>query len=170
MSLEPVITGMLHTFVFTNPASPESAASSPTWIGTALHEEQGRIYIPKTVEFGFKALHDRGRPFVLEFPAIPPLWRCGERSAGVVRTSHSPIPTVTLNGSLLGYVTKVAGDEMAFEEIVAYPLTAEEIDAVLNAIEELIGGGLKNLLLFYYPRDWRMGEIVWTPSPSRCFP
>src|SRR5688572_32279030 len=68
--------------------------------GTALHEKAGKIYIPKPVEFGFKALHDLGRPFVLNTLRFP---------LSVLRTfgrdwhniSNSPIPTVTLNGSLL---------------------------------------------------------------------
>src|SRR5690242_16139356 len=68
--------------------------------GTAIHEDQGRIYIPKPVELGYKALHDAGRPFVLNSLRFP---------MSVLRTfgrdwysvSNSPIPAVTLNGSLL---------------------------------------------------------------------
>src|SRR5947209_4107704 len=73
--------------------------------GTALHEYRGRITIPAPVELGFKQLHDMGRPFVLNSLRFP---------LSVLRTfgrdwynlSNSPIPAVTLNGSLLGYVTK----------------------------------------------------------------
>jgi len=134
--------------------------------GTALHEDQGRIYIPKPVELGFKKLHDLGRPFVLNSLRFPlsVLRTFGRDWYGI---SNSPIPTVTLNGSLLGYVTKTAEDEMAFEEIAAFPLSAEEIDHVLDGITEMVGGGMKNLLLFYYPRDWRIGEIIWTPVAER---
>ena len=57
----------------------------------------------------------------------------------------------------------MSGEEMAFEEIAAFPLAAAEIDGVLDLIERLINGDVKNVLLFYYPRDWRMVEIIWTP-------
>jgi hydroxymethylpyrimidine pyrophosphatase-like HAD family hydrolase len=84
--------------------------------GTALHEEAGRIYIPKPVELGLKELHDLGRPFVLNTLRFPlsVLRSFGRDWYGV---SNSPIPTVTLNGSLLGYVIKTPDDEMAFEEM-----------------------------------------------------
>lgn len=134
--------------------------------GTALHEDAGRIFIPEPVEFGFKALHDLGRPFVLNTLRFP---------LSVLRTfgrewhtiSNSPIPTVTLNGSLLGYVTKTNDDQMAFEEIAAFPLHVNEIDKVLDIVERLMTERAGNILLFYYPRDWRMGEIIWTPVADR---
>jgi hydroxymethylpyrimidine pyrophosphatase-like HAD family hydrolase len=133
--------------------------------GTAVHEVDGRIYIPKPVEFGLKRLRDLGRPFVLNSLRFP---------LSVLRTfgrdwyniSNAPIPAVSLNGSLLGYVTKTADDEMAFEEIEAHPLTAAEIDEVLTGVRGLLDGGIKDVLVFYYPRDWREGEIIWTPVPD----
>lgn len=119
--------------------------------GTALHEDQGRIYIPKPVELGFKQLHDLGRPFVLNSLRFP---------LSVLRTfgrewynvSNSPIPAVTLNGSLLGYVTKNDANEMLFEEMAAFPLSTAEVDGVLDSVEELLEGGVKDVLLFYIPR------------------
>jgi hypothetical protein len=39
--------------------------------GTALHEDKGRIYIPKPVELGFKRLHDLGHR--ADFPIMPTL-------------------------------------------------------------------------------------------------
>lgn len=137
--------------------------------GTALHEKDGRIYIPKPVELGFKTLHDLGRPFVLNTLRFPlsVLRTFGRDWYGV---SNSPIPTVTLNGSLLGYVTKDGEDDMEFEELAAFPLMTDEIDRVLDRVQELIAGGVRNVLLFYYPRDWRLGEIIWTPVAERVLP
>lgn len=134
--------------------------------GTALHEDQGRIYIPKSVELGFRELHHLGRPFVLNSLRFPlsVLRTFGKDWYGV---SNSPIPAVTLNGSLLGYVAKNEQDELAFEEIAAFPLAAQDIDRILNGVEELANGGMKEVLLFYYPRDWRMGEIIWTPTAEK---
>lgn len=134
--------------------------------GTALHEEAGRIYIPKQVEYGFKALHDLGRPFALNTLRFP---------LSVLRTfgrdwysiSSSPIPTVTLNGSLLGYVTQTSEGEMAFNEIQAFPMSAVEVGEAVDTVGQILDDGVNNVLLFYYPRDWRMGEIIWTPSPDR---
>lgn len=134
--------------------------------GTAIHEENGRIIIPKPVEGGFRELHDLGRPFVLNSLRFP---------LSVLRTfgrdwysiSNSPIPAVTLNGSLLGYVEKDDKDQMEFREIDAFPLESGAIDGVLAKVAEFVDGGLTNLLLFCYPRDWRVGEVIWTPSPDR---
>jgi hydroxymethylpyrimidine pyrophosphatase-like HAD family hydrolase len=130
--------------------------------GTALHEDQGKILIPKTVELGYKRLLDLGRPFVLNTLRFP---QSVLRTFGRdwYRVSHAPIPTVTLNGSLLGYVTQEPGGEMSFEEIAAYPLSHQEIDQTLDGVEKLLENGLKEILVFYYPRDWRVGEVIWTP-------
>jgi hydroxymethylpyrimidine pyrophosphatase-like HAD family hydrolase len=137
--------------------------------GTALHEDQGRIYIPKQVELGFKRLHELGRPFVLNSLRFP---------LSVLRTfgrdwysvSNAPIPAVTMNGSLLGYVTQDADGNMSFEEIAAFPLSAKEIDRALDGVQELLDHNVKEVLLFYYPRDWRTGEIIWTPVAEQVLP
>lgn len=165
MELAPEISDVLAQFVKQSGFETNGAIVTDL-DGTALHEDQGRIYIPKPVELGFKKIHDLGRPFVLNSLRFPlsVLRTFGRDWYGI---SNSPIPTVTLNGSLLGYVTKTAEDEMAFEEIAAFPLTAEEIDHVLDGIAAMLDGGMKNILLFYYPRDWRIGEIIWTPVAEK---
>lgn len=137
--------------------------------GTVVHEEQGRIFIPKPVEFALKELYELGRPLILNSLRFP---------LSVIRTfgkdwhtiSHSPIPTITMNGSQLGYVTKNNDDELIFEEITSFPLTNEEIDEVLLGVKGLLDGNIKDILVFYYPRDWRMGEIIWTPVPEKVQP
>jgi hydroxymethylpyrimidine pyrophosphatase-like HAD family hydrolase len=129
--------------------------------GTALHEDQGKIFIPKTVELGYKRLLDLGRPFVLNTLRFP---QSVLRTFGRdwYRVSNAPIPTVTLNGSLLGYVTQDQSGAMSFEEIAAYPLAHDEIDKTLADVQKLLDDGLKQILVFYYPRDWRVGEVIWT--------
>jgi hydroxymethylpyrimidine pyrophosphatase-like HAD family hydrolase len=82
------------------------------------------------------------------------------------RLSNAPIPTVTLNGSLMGFVKKTDEGELAFEEAVAFPLTKEEIVKALKGVKGILDGGIKNILVFYYPRDWRIGEVIWTPVPE----
>jgi hydroxymethylpyrimidine pyrophosphatase-like HAD family hydrolase len=133
--------------------------------GTAVHEDRGRIYIPKPVELGLKELHGTGRPFILNSLRFP---------LSVLRTfgrewysiSNSSIPLVSLNGSLLGFVTKNPEDELIFEEVEAFPITVQEIEEVLKGVKGLLDNGVKDILIFYYPRDWRMGEIIWTPVPE----
>ncbi len=134
--------------------------------GTAVHEDQGRVYIPQPVEFGLKAVYDVDRPVVLNSLRFP---------LSVMRTfgkewlaiSGAPIPVVSMNGSQLGYITTDDKQELCFEEITAFPLDANEIDAVLAGVDALLADGIRDVLLFYYPRDWRMGEIIWTPVAEK---
>src|SRR5215207_8415220 len=137
--------------------------------GTAVHEFQGKIAIPKEVELGLMRHYERGRPLILNSLRFP---------LSVIRTfgqdwyrlSNAPIPTVTLNGSLMGFVKKTAESELVFEEAAAFPLTEEEILKALDGVRGLLDGGIKNVLVFYYPRDWRIGEVIWTPLPENIVP
>lgn len=137
--------------------------------GTAVHEYQGKIAIPKEVELGLMRHYERGRPLILNSLRFP---------LSVIRTfgqdwyrlSNAPIPTVTLNGSLMGFVKKNQEDELVFEEAVAFPLTKEEIAAALKGVKAILDGGIKNILVFYYPRDWRIGEVIWTPVAENVLP
>jgi hydroxymethylpyrimidine pyrophosphatase-like HAD family hydrolase len=134
--------------------------------GTVVHEEHGRVYIPESVEYALKEFYDLGRPLILNTLRFP---------LSVIRTfgkewyaiANAPIPTVTLNGSQFGFVTQNAAGELIFEELDAYPLSNAEVDEALKIAGELLNGGVNDLLVFYYPRDWRMGEIIWTPVPER---
>ncbi len=133
--------------------------------GTAVHEFEGKITIPKQVEFGLKKIHDLGRPVVLNTLRFP---------LSVIRTfgkewyeiSNSPIPTVLMNGSQLGYIKNI-NDELIYEEIDAFPLSVEDINEILIGVEGLIKDNIKDLMVFYYPRDWKQGEIIWTPAPEK---
>ena len=134
--------------------------------GTAVHEEDGRIFIPDAVEFGLKAIYERGRPVVLNTLRFP---------LSVMRTfgkewlaiSGAPIPVISMNGSQIGYVQRDEKDELCFEEIAAVTLSANDIDAVITGVEALLADDIRDVLLFYYPRDWRMGEIIWTPVAEK---
>lgn len=133
--------------------------------GTIVQEEHGRILIPQQVELALKELYDLGRPLILNTLRFP---------LSIIRTfgkewyslSNSPIPTITLNGSQLGFVTRTDEGELLFEEIDSFPLRPEEIDGVLKGVKELLDNGVEDLLVFYYPKDWRMGEIIWTLRPE----
>jgi len=133
--------------------------------GTAVHEFQGKIVIPKEVELGLMRHYERGRPLILNSLRFP---------LSVIRTfgqdwyklSNAPIPTITLNGSLMGYVKQTDEAELVFEEAAAFPLTKDEVVETLAGVKGILDGGLKNVLVFYYPRDWRIGEVIWTPVPE----
>lgn len=165
MPLSADVETALSDFVW-NSAFSSSGAVVTDLDGTAVHEDNGRIYIPPPVEFGLKALYDRGRPVVLNSLRFP---------LSVMRTfgkewlaiSGAPIPVVSMNGSQLGYVTTDDKDELCFEEITAFPLSAMEIDSVLAGVDALLEDDIRDVLLFYYPRDWRMGEIIWTPIAEK---
>ena len=137
--------------------------------GTAVHEFQGKVVIPKEVEYGLLHHYRSGRPIVLNSLRFP---------LSVLRTfgtdwyklSNAPIPTVTLNGSLIGQITKTSNEELEFVEVAAFPLSKEEISATLKGVQTLLDAGLNNVVLFYYPRDWRIGEVIWTPSPQNILP
>lgn len=134
--------------------------------GTAVHEDHGRVYIPPPVEFGLKAVYEAGRPVVLNSLRFP---------LSVMRTfgkewlaiSGAPIPVVSMNGSQIGYVSTDEKGELCFEEIAAFPLESERIDEVLTGVQNLLDDDIRDVLLFYYPRDWRMGEIIWTPVAEK---
>ena len=133
--------------------------------GTAVHEFQGKIVIPKEVELGLMRHYESGRPLILNSLRFP---------LSVIRTfgqdwyklSNAPIPTVTLNGSLMGFVKKTPEAELVFDEAAAFPLTHDEIKEALQGVQGLLNGGIRNVLVFYYPRDWRIGEVIWTPVPE----
>ena len=133
--------------------------------GTAVHEYQGKVVIPKEVEHGLIRHYQRGRPLILNSLRFP---------LSVIRTfgqswyalANAPIPTVTLNGSLMGFVKRANESELVFEEAAAFPLTKDEILEALEGVKRLLDAGIKNVLVFYYPRDWRIGEAIWTPVPE----
>src|SRR5215813_7873868 len=107
--------------------------------GTAAHEFQGRTVIPREVELGLMRHYERGRPLILNSLRFP---------LSVIRTfgqdwyklSNAPIPTVTLNGSLSGFVKKTEESELVFEEATAFPLTHDEIKEALEGVQGLLAG------------------------------
>jgi hydroxymethylpyrimidine pyrophosphatase-like HAD family hydrolase len=134
--------------------------------GTAVHEVEGRVLLSRSVELGLQQVHAAGREVLintLRFPlsvmrAFGADWR---------RASGSDMTVVTLKGSLIGRVVGTQGGELAFEEIQAFPLSAEEIDEVLEGVRGLCEQGALELLVFLYPRQWQQGELIWTPDPQR---
>ena len=132
--------------------------------GTALYEREGVIYVPDTVEAGLRKVHETGRPIILNTLRFP-LSIMNTFGRDWYEINKAPIPTVLLNGSLLGYITKSHGGELGYEEIDASPLAHDEIEEVMEGIEGMVANGI-DLLVFYYPRDWTVGEVIWTPNAN----
>ena len=137
--------------------------------GTAVREREGRIHIPPEVEYGLKSVHDSGRMVVINTLRFP-------RSVLAVfarewhRITGAAIPLVSLKGSQIGRVCPDASGELVFDEFDAFTLDAGEIEEVLVGIEGMLRDGADDLLVFFYPRDWRIGELIWTPDPQRIVP
>jgi hydroxymethylpyrimidine pyrophosphatase-like HAD family hydrolase len=133
--------------------------------GTAVHEFEGRTIIHQSVETGLKRIYNMGRPVIINTLRFP---------LSVIRTfakewyllSNGSIPVILLNGSQLGYITKV-GDEFAFEQLASFPLMKEEIQGVFDGVKRLMDAKVNDFILFYYPEDWKNGEIIWTPLSDK---
>lgn len=134
--------------------------------GTAIHEFEGHYSIPQSVQLGLDKIYELGRPIVLNTLRFP---------LSVIRTfgkewykiSNAPIPTVLMNGSQLGYIMQTKEGNFLYNEIDAFPLEPDEIAAVLHIVTSFIKNNDLDLLVFYYPRDWQQGEIIWTPLADK---
>jgi len=165
MVTEPSVPSVLQDFVARSRFSREGAVITDL-DGTAVHEFEGRVVIPDAVSHALKHLRDLGRPVILNSLRFP---------LNVIRTfgrewysiTNAPLPLISLNGSLMGYLHETAQGEIAFDEIKAFPLEASEIDEVLIGVQALVADGITDLIVFYYPRDWMQGELIWTPAPDR---
>jgi len=132
--------------------------------GTVLLEDRGKIFISSSVVRAVKHIASLKYPIILNTLRFP---------LSVIRTIASEwldieggcLPVILLNGSLIGYIER-RGGEIFFKEIKAFPLTPLEIDELIKGIEELIDNDVREMVLFFYPRDWRRGEIIWTPKTT----
>lgn len=135
--------------------------------GTAVHEENGRVYVSVPMETGLKRMHDLGREVIinsLRFPlsVIRTFGKAWYQVAGV------PVPVVSLRGSLCGRMVLQKSGEIGFEEIEAICLEREDVRRIVSNASALVDAGANELLVFFYPRDWRRGEVIWTPDAARA--
>ena len=134
--------------------------------GTAVHDSEGRVVIPEAISHSLKRLRDHGRPVILNSLRF---------LLNVIRTfgrewyaiSNAPLPLVSLNGGISGHLVESWEGEVTFEEIRAFSLVAAEINEVLVGEQGLVNGGINDLVLFYYPREWIQVELIWTPAPHK---
>jgi hydroxymethylpyrimidine pyrophosphatase-like HAD family hydrolase len=134
--------------------------------GTAVHEFEGRITIPKSVSHALTDLRRLGRPIVLNTLRFP---------LNVIETfgrewyevSGAPLPLVSLNGSVVGHLHEDANGAIQFEELSVTQIPASTCEAVVGELERILASGIDDVVLFYYPSDWRAGERLWTPVKDR---
>jgi hydroxymethylpyrimidine pyrophosphatase-like HAD family hydrolase len=136
--------------------------------GTALLEDHGKVFISSSVEKGVKAIHDFAIPVVINTLRFP---LSVMRTIGQARYQIADVPilTILLNGSVLGYIKSDDG-ELHYEELAAFPLTKVEIKTMLAGVAQLAEAGIDDLLFFFYSRNWKEGETLWTPKPERVAP
>ncbi|MBA3253539.1 MAG: HAD family phosphatase [Pseudomonadota bacterium] len=135
--------------------------------GTAVVEENGRAYVSVPMETGLKRMHDLGRAVVINSLRFP---------LSIIRTfgkawyqiTGAPVPVVSMRGSQCGRMVLTKAGAIGFEEIEAICLEPENIRAIVAGASALVDAGANELLIFFYPRDWTRGEIIWTPDPTRA--
>lgn len=134
--------------------------------GTAVHEREGRACIPPEVEYGLKRVHDSGRRVVINTLRFPRsvLADFGCEWHGI---TGAAIPLVSLKGSQIGRIVPASDGTLVFEEFDAEVLSAAELGELMEGIDGMVRQGADDLLVFFYPRDWRLGELLWTPDPRR---
>lgn len=134
--------------------------------GTAVHERDGRVTIVESVAQGLRALVALGRPVVIDTLRFPlnVIHTFGEEWGAI---TADPVPLVSLNGAVFGFLTPTKAGETTFDEVVAFPLSKAQIEETVHRIDTLLADGVDHIVLFQYARDWRAGETVWTPHPGR---
>ena len=133
--------------------------------GTVVHEFEGLTVIHKDVELGLKKIYETGRPVIintLRF-ALSVIKNFAKKWYEI---SQLPIPVVLLNGSQLGYIIQ-NGNTFLFEQLAAFPMTQSEIQELLKSIRQFRTDKFDDLVLFYYPEDWKLGEVIWTPVKEK---
>jgi hydroxymethylpyrimidine pyrophosphatase-like HAD family hydrolase len=133
--------------------------------GTALLEDRGKIFISGSVENGLRDIRSLHRPVILNTLRFP---------LSVMRTVarewidiyEDQIPVILMNGSQLGFITH-REDKLHFEEVKSFTMSPIEIDQIVDGLRELVDNNIKDIILFYYPKDWREGEVIWTPERNR---
>jgi hydroxymethylpyrimidine pyrophosphatase-like HAD family hydrolase len=134
--------------------------------GTAVHDENGRACVSAAMEGGLLRMHELGRAVIINSLRFP---RSVIEDFGEAwyRLSGRPVPVVSLRGSLCGRLVKTPSGGIGYEEIEATVLDPEELRKVVANADALTAAGLNELLIFFYPRDWTRGEVIWTPDLSR---
>jgi hydroxymethylpyrimidine pyrophosphatase-like HAD family hydrolase len=136
--------------------------------GTAVHEVGGRVYIPPAMAEGLGSVHASGRQVVINSLRFP-LSVINVFGDDWYAATRCPVPLVSLKGSQVGLLSPDRAGRLHFDELDAQVLSTEEVEEVMRGVEGVVQEGA-NLLVFFYPRDWRQGEQLWTPRADHVQP
>lgn len=132
-------------------------------------DKRGKITVSKEAEGGIRDMLAMGCPVIINSLRFP-VSLIKSVAASWLLMFEKEIPAVLLKGSLIGRFVKRAG-AIIFEEKIAYPLKEKEIDEIVNGVADSLESHLVDrphiLGVYFYPRDWRTGEIVWVPEGTR---
>jgi len=134
--------------------------------GTAVLEAERGVLLSRSMALGLKRVHDAGRQVLVNTMRFP-LSVMRAFGAEWHRATGDDVCLVSMKGSLVGRITVSAGGQVGFEEIEAFPLTESEVGEVMEGVRGMLAHGADDLLVFFYPRDWRSGEQIWVAEPAR---
>lgn len=134
--------------------------------GTVIQEIEGKAFIPSEVQQGLADMYKTSCPIIINTIRFP---------LSVIRTfaydwydiSKASVPLVSLNGSQIGYMNKDKKSKFTFQEVNAYPLNNQELRKIISEIDNILCNGAVSMLVFYYPRAWNRGEIIWTSQVEK---
>ncbi|GLU51210.1 HAD hydrolase family protein [Dyadobacter frigoris] len=133
--------------------------------GTLIRQDGGRYFMPDPVSTGLQGIYNTNCPVVINSIRFP-LSVINTFAKQWFSISKVSVPLVTLNGSQTGYIHKDKKGGFTFEEVESFPLGQKELASFISDLENITEGG-GNALAFYYPRDWKKGEIIWTADPDK---
>lgn len=134
--------------------------------GTIVQHQEGNYIIPMEVQAGLQHLYQGDCAVILNTIRFP---------VSIIKTfaailypiAQNPLPVISLNGSQWGYILATENGEFSFTEAGATPLKPEELQHFIADLKLLIQNKVPNITVFYYPRDWTKGEIIWSAEEDR---
>lgn len=133
--------------------------------GTVIQQKDGRYFMPDSVKTGLTNMYEGSCPVIINTMRFP-LSVIDTFADDWYHMSNASVPLVSLNGSQMGYINKEEKTGFTFEEVDAYPLKAEEIKKFMADVARILDNN-GNVLVFYYPRAWTKGEIIWTSDKEK---
>lgn len=134
--------------------------------GTIVQHQDGNYTIPTEVLAGLKELYQVGCPVILNTIRFP-ISIINTFASVLYPIFQNPIPVISLNGSQWGYISPGINGEFCFSEVGAKSLNATEIKSFIADLRFLDEKKVPNITVFYYPRDWTKGEIIWSAEENR---
>lgn len=133
--------------------------------GTLIRNDNGRYFMPDPVSIGLQSVYNTNCPVIINSIRFP-LSVINTFAKEWFSISKISVPLVTLNGSQTGYIHKDKKNGFTFEEVESFPLGQKELASFISDLENMTKDG-GDALAFYYPRDWKKGEIIWTPDKNK---